>query len=137
MEITIMDGDKLCEVQKEFMQKFPYLKIEFFAFPHFDSEHYLKENMIADTNKIIREIRHIHNIGTISINGHQKVNTLERHFLNNYGINIQVFYKHGNSWLRTDKAEGLTLAELNNYAASISNTDYGRFYSEQFAKSRY
>ncbi len=101
MEITIHDSFKLCEIQEEFSKHFPYLKLEFFEFAPGAKKVFSKAYLITDTDKTLGEKRHIHRAGHISINGHQKVNTLEQHFLENFGVDIQVFRKSGNVWLQT------------------------------------
>ena len=113
MEIIIHDSYKLCEIQEEFSKHFPYLKLEFFGFEPVVENTFLKENLISDTNKTLGEIRHVHLLGHISINGHQQVNILEQHFKKNFGINIQVFRKSGNIWLQTTATDNWTLAEQN------------------------
>jgi hypothetical protein len=113
MKIIIDDGAKLSEVQKEFSQHFPFLKLEFFNFDPFGFRNCSKENMITDTEKTIGDIRHVHRAGYISLNGHQKTNTIEEQFMENFGISVQVFRKSGNSWLETTTTDQWTLTEQN------------------------
>ena len=137
MEITIDDSSKLCEIQKEFSKHFPYLKLEFFGFEPIEEKIFSKENLISDTNKTLEEVRHVHRPGHISINGHQKVSTLEQHFRENFGINIQVFRKSANTWLQTTATDNWTLAEQNkkgeemNSAVKEEATDNYDQYHEQ------
>jgi hypothetical protein len=113
MELLIDDTSTIQEIQQEFNAQYPNLKIEFF---HQDDSHhklFCRLNLITDTHKKLKEIRHIHQKGQISINGHQKVSTLERHFKELLGVNIQVFRKSGKSWLQTTATDEWTLAEQN------------------------
>lgn len=55
----------------------------------------------------------MHRPGHISIHGHQKVNTHEHHFRENFGIDNQVFRKSANTWLQTTTTDDWTLAEQN------------------------
>lgn len=121
MEIIIHDSYKLCEIQKEFSEHFPYLKLEFFGFEPTEQKIFLRENLITDTNKTVAEIRHLHLMGHISINAQQKVSTLEQHFKKNFGINIQVFRKSGNTWLLTTTTDDWTLAEQNKKGEEMNN----------------
>jgi len=113
MDIIIDDSNTLLEVQKKFSKHFLYLKLEFFGFETNDEKVFSKENMIKDLNKTIGEVRHHHLRGHVSINGQQKVSTLENHFRENFGINVQVFRKSGNAWLQTIATDDWTLAEQN------------------------
>jgi len=113
MEIIIHDSYKLSEIQEDFRKHFPFLKIEFFSFGPGTEKLFTKEHLIKDTPQTLRDIRHIHFSGPISINGHQKVKTLEDHFRDQYGIEIQVFRKSGETWLQTSVTDDWTLSEQN------------------------
>lgn len=121
MEIIIEDNSTLAEIQKEFSKHFPYLKLEFFGFEPIEEKIFTKANQITDTNKILTDVRHVHRSGHISINGHQKVSTLEKHFRENFGINIQVFRKSANTWLITTSTDNWTLAEQNKKGEEMNN----------------
>ena len=113
MEIIIHDSSKLFEIQEEFSKHFPYLRLEFFGFEPIEEKRFSKENLISDTNKTLGEIRHVHRPGHISINGHQKVSSLEQHFRKNFGIDIQVFRKSAAIWVQTTTTDNWTLTDQN------------------------
>src|SRR6478735_1334011 len=113
MEINIDDRSKLCEIQETFTAHFPFLKLVFYGYEPDPKKVFSKENIITDTNKTLREIRHVHLIGEVSINGHQKVFTLEENFKKNYGVNVQVFRKSGDAWLCTTTTDTYTLTQQN------------------------
>lgn len=119
MEIQIHDSYTLSEIQETFSKHFPYLKLEFFNVDPVKGGKFSKENLITQTNKTLAEVRHLHRAGHLSINGHQKVSTLENHLANDFGINIQVFRKSGNSWLQTTSTDEWTLSEQNNMAKEM------------------
>jgi hypothetical protein len=120
METLIDDSTRIFEIQEIFNNHFPYLKLEFFDLDPTQKKNYSKSNLITNVNKTIGEIRHIHRTGYISMNGHQKVSTLEKNFFRDFGINVQVFRKSGNTWLQTTSTDEWTLGEQNNMAESIS-----------------
>lgn len=122
MEIIINNNYKLFEIQKEFSKHFPFLKLEFFKFEKGREKVFSKENIIADTNKTVKSIHNLHDKGHISINGHQKVSTLEQHFREYFGIDVQVFRKSGTSWLETTTTDNWTLSEQNKKGEEMSNT---------------
>jgi hypothetical protein len=119
MEIIIDDNTLLCDIQKDFISQFPYLKLEFFNFQP-DHAVFNRKNLITDTKKTIGTVRHVHYKGHISINGHQKVKTLEQNFLEHYGINVQVFRKSGNVYLETLESDDWTLSEQNRKGSEMA-----------------
>lgn len=137
MEIIIQDSDKLCEIQKEFSKRFPYLKLEFFKFDVGKKKIFSSKNLITETQKTLGEIRHVHNLSHISINGHQKVSTLEQHFRENLGVDVQVFRKSGSSWLATTATDNWTLSEQNKKGEEMSllpaqekTSDYDQYHEQ-------
>ncbi len=122
MEIIIDDSYTLADIQKEFKKHFPNLKLEFFELGPSD-EKITTENMISERNKTLGEIRHIHVPGYISINGHQKVSTLELNFKQSFGINIMVYRKSGDTWLQTTTDNDLTLTEENKKGEETIKTE--------------
>ncbi len=114
--MKISDEKTLLELQEEFNGKFPYLKIEFYKKAHGVNESSRKKDQL-DLSKTIGEVRTIHIEGDLSTDGHQKVSTLERHFLDNYGLSAQVFRKSGNIWLQTSATDNWTLADQNRKGA--------------------
>lgn len=123
MEIIIHDTFQLAEIQQEFSKHFPFLKIEFFEFEPGEKKIFSKENIITDTTKTLGETRHLHTAGLLSINGHLKVSTLEAHFRDNFGMDIQVFRKSGNTWLQTTATDDWTLAEQNKKGEEMSKNN--------------
>ncbi|MCB9282875.1 MAG: hypothetical protein H6563_02280 [Lewinellaceae bacterium] len=66
-----------------------------------------------DTGKTIGEVRTVHQEGQLSIHGNVKVRSLESSFLENFGLNVQVFRLSGNLWLQTTSTDEWTLHEQN------------------------
>ncbi len=110
--MIITDSKKINEIKREFSQKFPYLKLEFYAKHHNVGEG-SKANLLIDGEKTIGEVRSSHNEGDLSIDKHLKTSTFERMFFEKYRVNVQVFRKSGTIWLQTIKTDDWTLAEQN------------------------
>lgn len=121
MEIDIQDSSQLCEIQQIFNKHFPYLKLEFFELNATKEQLFSRHNLIKETYKTLSEVRPIHTVGNLSINGHQKVSTLEKHFSEDFGINAQVFRKSGNAWLQTTATDEWTLSEQNKMAEEMQH----------------
>lgn len=137
MDLIIHDSFKLCEIQEEFSRHFPFLKLEFFSFAPGEKKVFSEKYLIRDTNKSLGDVRHIHNFGHLSINGHQKVSTLELNFLKIFGIDIQVFRKSGQVWLETTHTNDWTLTEQNRKGGELEEElsertakDYEEYYEQ-------
>jgi len=110
--MLITDAKQLKEIQREFRDKFPYLKLEFYNSGHEVGKGSSIEEQI-NVNKSLKEIRTLHTEGELAVHGNMKVSTLEQMFADMYGLNVQVFRKSGNIWLQTTKTDEWTLAEQN------------------------
>lgn len=110
--MTIQDKRTLKETQKEFNQKFPFLQIKFYAEKHNPGETSPVQQKL-NNDLTIGEVRTVHSEGDLSVNANQKISTLEKAFLDEFGLNVQVFRKSGNLWLQTSKTDHWTLGEAN------------------------
>ena len=110
--MLITDDKKVSEIQREFNQKFPSLKLEFYN-EHHEAHEGSPNKELIDARKTIGEIRSIHNSGDMSINGNLKVASLEQQMHEKYGLNVQVWRKSGGIWLQTTSTDNWTLAEQN------------------------
>lgn len=112
MDIQVSANKTLGEISDEFHKKFPYLKIEFFSKEHEEGEANKKSSML-DHALTVSEAGTFDHEEEISINGHLKVDTLEHHFQEVFGIGLQVFRRSGKLWLQTTTTDHWTLSEQN------------------------
>jgi len=119
MKISINDALKLREVMNKFQEKFPYLKIEFFAMPHKIAD-LTNKKFIIDHDKTIGECRDIHNDAIVETSGHEKVWELEQQF-QKFGLSAQVFRLMGENWIETTKTDWWTLDEQNEKGKEFSS----------------
>jgi len=114
----LIKNDRLLrDVQQEFSEKYPYLKIEFFQLGKTGGE---KQKM--DPGRTIGSLRTVQKEGEISIHGNVRVRTLESNFRDLYGLFVQVFRLSGNIWLQTTSTDDWTLHEQNRKGgASVSH----------------
>ena len=106
--MLIKDARTLKDIQEEFSDKFPFLRIEFFTWIGKTEE---KQKLNPELT--IGEVRTIHKEGEVSIHGNLKVRTLEANFRDIYGLSAQVFRLSGNIWLLTTSTDDWTLHEQN------------------------
>ena len=98
-----MNGKKKIEtLQKEFTQKFPYLTLVFLD----------KDKRAIDISKSLSEVRQAKG-DDISIIASLKINTLEKRFLENFGLVVEVAYKKSDKVVYTKENVDKTLNELN------------------------
>jgi|ERR1051326_6773002 hypothetical protein len=119
MQIIIHDHRKIFAIQKGFNEKFPYLKLEFFAKSHRPGGTSPKK-LMKNSSEILSECRSIHNSGTLTVTPQMTVTDLEQNFADGYGLFVQVFRKSGNAWLETTVTDNWTLAEQNNHGEELS-----------------
>jgi hypothetical protein len=110
--MLITDQKKLAEIQREFQDEFPYLKIEFYKHQHETGEG-SPEKEILDPDLTIGAVRHEKVTGDFKIDKGLRVGEFENNFFEQYGLNVQVFRKSGRIWLQTISTDAWTLEEQN------------------------
>lgn len=118
--MTIKENKTIKDIQVEFNNKFPYLKIEFYAHEHSSNEGSPKTDKLEEI-LTISESRTKMNEGELSIHPNQKVSTLEQNFHDIYGLNVQVFRKSGAIWLQTIATDDWTLHKQNEKGAKADS----------------
>lgn len=140
VELSMNGRKKIETLQKEFSNKFPYLNLIFFD----DNKQEISKT------KTLSEIRKKKG-DDISIIASLKVNSLEKKFITNYGIIVEVAYFKNNQVVITEEDENRTLNELNKWCelnectkvnliklnSSNSNTETVAEKDEIFSEDRY
>lgn len=127
MEINIIGTSTLSQIQEAFKAHYPYLKLAFFKTTEGASPIFNKSHLITDQTLTLQSLGKASAHGSFSINGHLKVSTLEQHFMEQFGIPVQVFRKSGSAWLQTNTSDNETLTEQNEKGqlASSANNEHG------------
>lgn len=118
--LAIDSGQTMQKLQYEFNMYFPFLKIEFIR-DSIKKGSRDPKNLIIITNEKIGKIQLINKSGKISFNDHTTVNKLEEKFLNEFGLNVQVYRKSGSIWLVTTSTDEWTLKQQNDEGKSIAH----------------
>ena len=110
-EISVTGNKKIGTLQKEFNEKFPYLRLGIFPL----SEKRKKTKTPFSSDLTIATVRKGKSSGDITITGNKLVKTLEHEFEEDFGIYAQVCYteKDGSRYYTTGTADGLTLTACN------------------------
>ena len=117
--IEITNDMTIEQVQKQFQERFPFLKIEFYSTEHAAGEG-TPEALRVNVETTIGKARTIQSDGVLGIHGNQKVITLENAFHELFGLNVQVFRRSGGLWLQTTTTDDWTLGEQNERAKDFS-----------------
>jgi hypothetical protein len=111
MHLTIGPDTKLKDLKKEFNAQFPVLKMEFFSHAHDEGQaNSLKEKLDPETlvHDLNPQLESFH----MEFDENIKVWELEKLLQEKTGLNVQVFYKRGSSWIETTHSDEATLQEL-------------------------
>jgi hypothetical protein len=119
MHLHIAPNRLISEVQKDFNNMFPFLKIEFFNNKSLSRSEFSAKQIIPPTRKVgdgqlaLKE-------GQIDIEEEMRVNELEKKLKDQFNLAVQVFRKSGNLWLETTMTDNWTLLQQNNHGREIS-----------------
>ena len=126
--MKISNSKTIRELQEEFQEYFPYLKIEFYkeepgeALPG-------EPKKPLNTELKLSEIRTDSIEGYLSIDRDSTIGDFEKLLKKVYGLNIQVFRQSGNLWLQTSTTDHWTMSEANR-KGEHSVLEYNKKYSE-------
>lgn len=110
--MQIQDQKTLNQIQEEFSELFPFLKIEFYKERHITGEG-SPANEQLDTTLTVGDGRTVQKEGDVKITPDMKVAELEALFQKQYGLNVQVFRRSGDIWLQTTATDSWALSEQN------------------------
>ncbi len=120
--MKIQGKRQLRNLQEDFNEVFPYLKIEFFKTPHSignDSD----EKEILDVNLRISEVQEVSKKGEMLLDEEMSVGDFEEKMRNDFGLNIQVYRKEHGKWLQTWVTDSWTLEHQNNRSKVMGDKD--------------
>jgi hypothetical protein len=102
--ISVNGNKKIATIQKEFNEQFPYLKIRIY-----------KGSSVVSGSLTLAQARTKTGGGNISINGNKKIGSLEKEFMTNFGLRVQVCWtlKSGRT-VESCCTDDYTLSRINN-----------------------
>ena len=119
MYLHIAPNRLISDIQKEFNEAFPFLKIEFFKTRSFSRSDFMTQQIIPSQRKIGDDQLAITD-GDIEVVEAMKVKDLEKIFKDQFSLAMQVFRKSGNLWLETTMTDDWTLQQQNDHGREIS-----------------
>jgi hypothetical protein len=123
MRITIQKDKTIGELQKEFNDHFPYLRIMFFSKPHQVGKGTERKYM-KDANVTLETCRIKNNGSPIEFDQSTTVVELEEKFAKEFDLFIQVFRRSGNLWLETTATDNWSLHHQNEQGRELSGSDW-------------
>jgi hypothetical protein len=116
--LSIQRDQPLLELQKQFNDIFPYLKIEFFAEPHVAGQLSPKNKMVQAGSRVC-DVQKVIKSGKIDADENMTVTELEQLLSDSFGLHAQVFRKSGRIWLETSATDNWTLKQQNEEGKSL------------------
>lgn len=135
MHLHIAPNRLISDIQKEFNEAFPFLKIEFFKSRSFTRSDFMTHQIIPTQRKIGDGQLAITD-GDIEIAEEMKVKDLEKIFRDQFSLAAQVFRKSGNLWLETTMTDEWTLQQQNDHGREISTVRIIKDKPEDFDLNR-
>lgn len=120
IHLAIFADRTIREVQEDFSNAFPYLKIEFFRNGEVRKDRYPAQMMIAHNRTLKEAWVRKKAEGVLPLSETLTVSDLENSFLDKYGLSVQVFRRSGNLWLETTMTDNWTLRQQNEHGKEIS-----------------
>lgn len=120
IQLAIFADRTIREVQEDFTNAFPYLKIEFFRNGEVRKDRYPAQMMIAHNRTLKEAWVRKKGEGAIGLTDTMTVSDLENSFMDQFGLSVQVFRRSGNLWLETTMTDNWTLRQQNEHGKEIS-----------------
>jgi hypothetical protein len=121
MKLRIAPNRLISDVQKDFNDEFPFLKIEFFQ-KRMQQPAFTFQEMVPH-NRRVAEGQTAVTDGDIEISATMTVKELEKIFKDQFSLAVQVFRRSGNLWLETTMTDGWTLGLQNQHGKEISTVN--------------
>ena len=119
MLLKITPNRLISDIQKEFNEAFPFLKLEFFNNKSFSRSHFSATQLFPASRKV-GDIHTAIKDADIEIKEEMRVNELENFFKEQFGLAVQVFRKSGTVWLETTMTDNWTLQQQNTHGKELS-----------------
>jgi hypothetical protein len=120
MHLQVKEGISLWNLQKQFTDVFPFLKLEFFKSSNGAKKGPSREEILKP-GEAISELENAKAAVDISIDKDMTVASLEAEFRRKAGLGVQVFRKSGNVWIATSLTSDWTLEQQNREGESLSD----------------
>jgi hypothetical protein len=111
MKLNIQKDGQLVDIQNQFSEHFPYLRIDFYRFPHMDKK-LSPKNESLDKYTPVSEVVKWNDDKIIEIDDQMTISQLES-TMEQIGLFVQVFRKSGRVWIETSYTDDWSLQKQN------------------------
>jgi hypothetical protein len=111
MNLSISPERTMGELQAEFAEAFPGLRLAFFSKPHRAYKGSAAKFLIQDKSMPLRDLSPHIKTGYLLLEPEMVVWQVERLFEEEYHLHVQIFRKSGRTWLETSVTDDLTLEQ--------------------------
>jgi hypothetical protein len=126
MKIHIAPSRLISDIQREFNEEFPFLKLEFFRNGITGVEKSVPANRLQGSLPVGFG-QPIKIEGDLVFSESTKVKELENNLREGFHLNAQVFRRSGNIWLETTMTDKWTLKQQNEHGKEISGGGNGEW----------
>jgi len=119
MHLRIAPNRLISDLQKDFNNAFPFLKIEFFQNRNPQMSAFTIRQILPHNKRIVDGQAAVTD-GDIEVNSQMKVKELEKIFKDQFSLVAHVFRRSGNLWLETTMTDDWTLGQQNEHGREIS-----------------
>ncbi|MGZ5220992.1 MAG: hypothetical protein ACXWC7_12970 [Chitinophagaceae bacterium] len=119
MLLVISKEKTIRDVQMDFTNQFPFLKLEFYKRDNADPAVPVKKHLPHSTT--LRQAG-LKESGVLDIQNEMTVVALEKKFYSDFGLDVQVLRKSGMLWLETTVTDKWALEKQNEHGREISLT---------------
>lgn len=120
MQLSINSDRLISEVQQDFSNAYPFLKIEFFRNGTRNERRHTAHQKIDHNRKLKDSWTLKKEKGQLQLNDSMTVMELENAFMDEFGLSVQVLRKSGNVWLETTMTDNWTLKQQSEHGREIS-----------------
>jgi hypothetical protein len=120
MQLSIKSERLIADVQQDFSNAYPFLKIEFFRNGLKRQSRYPANLKIGNHARLKDAWVWKKDGGLVRLSDSMTVLELEEVLMDEFGLSVQVFRKSGNVWLETTMTDNWTLKQQNDHGREIS-----------------
>jgi hypothetical protein len=120
MHLVISKEKTIQDIQEDFSEHFPFLKLEFYKLQTGDSGLSVKKHLPQSCTLRSAGLKPEGDV--LDISNTMTVNELEHLFLKRFGLDVQVSRKSGVLWLETTMTDNWTLQKQNEHGREVSVT---------------
>lgn len=118
MELSLTAETSVADIQNQFSEEFPYLKLVIFL--RGQEQTAVRKRKTAAGNTLLSSVSALPPKGVYSIDGSMTVAAFEMLLSRQLGINAQVYRRSGNMWIETNITDKWTLDHQNEQGRQLS-----------------